>query len=301
MAPRVGWRTRDRAWIDADGFVFIEGRSDDTIIRGGERHRAAEIRGLLLAHPGVAEAAVVGLTDEEWGQRVAAAVVARDGASIQPRRATRLGPRSAARLQDPCRDRVLGLAPVHADRQAAPAGGQKRVERGFESPFSIVSTRPHSSAVSASSGLAVRASQSVRWRPMRRLRLTVPPAPGIKPHRQLGKADREIGRRGHVCRKGRQLDAPLRCMRHAGEPSRGQRPGRASRHVALHPDPVGQDRIADAAELGEIAATAKALPGSAQVNVTQRVVDLNQLQRAASRRSRMWRVVGVMTLGPVSA
>ena len=75
-----GWFcTRDRGFLDADGYLFIEGRSDDTIIRGGENIAPAEIEEVLLAQPGVAEACVVGLPDEEWGQRLVAAVVlARD-------------------------------------------------------------------------------------------------------------------------------------------------------------------------------------------------------------------------------
>jgi acyl-CoA synthetase (AMP-forming)/AMP-acid ligase II len=76
-----GWfDTRDRGWVDVEGYLFIEGRSDDTIIRGGENIAPAEIEDVLLRHPSVAEAAVVGVPDEEWGQRLAAAVVARPDA-----------------------------------------------------------------------------------------------------------------------------------------------------------------------------------------------------------------------------
>ena len=80
-----GWfPTRDRGWIDEDGYLFIEGRSDDTIIRGGENIAPAEIEDVLLQHPGVADAAVVGVPDDEWGQRIEAAVVLRDGAVVEP-------------------------------------------------------------------------------------------------------------------------------------------------------------------------------------------------------------------------
>ncbi len=76
-----GWfATRDRGWVDDDGYLFIEGRSDDTIIRGGENIAPAEIEDALLAHPAVQACAVVGLPDEEWGQRIAAAVVLRPAA-----------------------------------------------------------------------------------------------------------------------------------------------------------------------------------------------------------------------------
>jgi acyl-CoA synthetase (AMP-forming)/AMP-acid ligase II len=75
-----GWfPTRDIARIDKDGFLFIEGRADDTIIRGGENIHPAEIEDVLLSHSAVKEAAVIGLPDEEWGQRIVAFVVPRAG------------------------------------------------------------------------------------------------------------------------------------------------------------------------------------------------------------------------------
>jgi acyl-CoA synthetase (AMP-forming)/AMP-acid ligase II len=71
-----GWfATRDRGWLDADGYLFIEGRADDTIIRGGENIAPAEIEDVLLAFPGITEAAVLGVPDPEWGQRLVAVVV----------------------------------------------------------------------------------------------------------------------------------------------------------------------------------------------------------------------------------
>ena len=76
-----GWfATRDRGWVDADGYLFIEGRADDTIIRGGENIAPAEIEDVLAEHPAVLEAAVIGVPDDEWGQRIAAVVVLGDGA-----------------------------------------------------------------------------------------------------------------------------------------------------------------------------------------------------------------------------
>ena len=78
-----GWfPTRDRGWLDAEGYLFIEGRSDDTIIRGGENIAPAEIEEVLLAHPDIAQCAVVGVPDDEWGQRIATVVVPRPGASL---------------------------------------------------------------------------------------------------------------------------------------------------------------------------------------------------------------------------
>ena len=78
-----GWFcTRDRGFVDDGGYLFIEGRVDDTIIRGGENIAPAEIEEVLLKHPSVIEACVVGLPDDEWGQRIAAAVVLRDGMTV---------------------------------------------------------------------------------------------------------------------------------------------------------------------------------------------------------------------------
>lgn len=71
-----GWfHTRDQAYIDDAGYVFIEGRMDDTIIRGGENIAPAEIEESIVAHPSVADAGVVGVADDEWGQRIVAHVV----------------------------------------------------------------------------------------------------------------------------------------------------------------------------------------------------------------------------------
>ena len=80
-----GWfPTKDRAWIDPDGFLFIEGRSDDTIIRGGENIAPAEIEDVLTAHDAVSDAAVVGLPDQEWGETIHAVVVLHQGAIADP-------------------------------------------------------------------------------------------------------------------------------------------------------------------------------------------------------------------------
>ncbi|MER7006762.1 class I adenylate-forming enzyme family protein [Dactylosporangium sp. NPDC000555] len=75
-----GWlRTGDTGRVDADGYLFLGGRSDDIIIKGGENLAPGEIEDVILRHPAVAAVAVVGLPDSEWGERVAAAVVPRAG------------------------------------------------------------------------------------------------------------------------------------------------------------------------------------------------------------------------------
>jgi acyl-CoA synthetase (AMP-forming)/AMP-acid ligase II len=94
-----GWLpTRDMGWIDRDGYLYIAGRKDDMIIRGGENIAPAEIEAVLVSHPAIDEAAVVGVPDDEWGQRVAAFVVLRPGASA-----------SADDLSEWCRARLASF------------------------------------------------------------------------------------------------------------------------------------------------------------------------------------------------
>jgi acyl-CoA synthetase (AMP-forming)/AMP-acid ligase II len=76
--------TRDDGYLDEAGYLFIGGRTDDTIIRGAENIAPAEIEDVLLRHPAVVDAVVFGVPDEEWGQRIEAAVVARPEASVDP-------------------------------------------------------------------------------------------------------------------------------------------------------------------------------------------------------------------------
>jgi acyl-CoA synthetase (AMP-forming)/AMP-acid ligase II len=73
-----GWlHTGDRGWVDVDGYIFCEGRADDTIIRGGENIGPAEIEDAILSHDAVSGACVVGLPDVEWGERIVAAITVR--------------------------------------------------------------------------------------------------------------------------------------------------------------------------------------------------------------------------------
>jgi acyl-coenzyme A synthetase/AMP-(fatty) acid ligase len=73
------WRTGDRVAVDEDGFLYFEGRTDDVIISAGYRIGPFEVESALVAHPAVAEAAVVAAPDEERGSVVRAVVVLREG------------------------------------------------------------------------------------------------------------------------------------------------------------------------------------------------------------------------------
>lgn len=78
-----GWfPTNDAGYLDDPGFLFLDGRLDDVIVRGAENLSPGEIETMLVSHPAVAEAAVVGVPDEEWGEKVVAAVVLEPGADV---------------------------------------------------------------------------------------------------------------------------------------------------------------------------------------------------------------------------
>ena len=79
----AGWfPTRDSGFLDAGGYLFLSGRLDDVIVRGGENISPGEIEDVLLQHPGVGQVAVVGAPDEQWGERVVAYVVAAPGVPV---------------------------------------------------------------------------------------------------------------------------------------------------------------------------------------------------------------------------
>ena len=91
-----GWfATNDGGHLDEGGFLFVEGRLDDVIVRGGENLSPGEIEDVLLTHPAVAEAGVTGIPSVEWGETVAAAVVLDEGSAA-----------SSAELQEWVRDHL---------------------------------------------------------------------------------------------------------------------------------------------------------------------------------------------------
>jgi len=94
-----GWlHTRDMGYLDEDGYVYLVGRKDDIIIRGGENIAPAEIEAVLHAHPSVDEAAVIGVPDVDWGQKIAAFVALRPGKAA-----------SNDELADFCRQRLASF------------------------------------------------------------------------------------------------------------------------------------------------------------------------------------------------
>ncbi len=74
--------TGDVGHFDPDGRLFVDGRDDDMIVSGGENAFPSEVEDLLAGVPGVSEAAVIGVPDEEFGQRMRAFVVLEPGISL---------------------------------------------------------------------------------------------------------------------------------------------------------------------------------------------------------------------------
>jgi fatty-acyl-CoA synthase len=78
---RDGWMsTGDAAYMDEDGYVFIYDRVKDMIVTGGENVYPAEVENALFGHPAIADAAVIGVPDDTWGEAVKAIIVLKPGA-----------------------------------------------------------------------------------------------------------------------------------------------------------------------------------------------------------------------------
>lgn len=80
-----GWlHTGDAAYMDEDGYVYIQDRIKDMIISGGENVYPAEVESAIYGHPAIAEVAVIGVPSERWGEEVKACVVAKPGMEVDP-------------------------------------------------------------------------------------------------------------------------------------------------------------------------------------------------------------------------
>jgi len=94
-----GWlHTGDAGYLDDDGYLFIQDRVKDMIVSGGENVYPREVEDVLFQHPAVADAAVIGIPSDEWGEAVKAIVVLREGATAD-----------ADELIEHCRTRLAGF------------------------------------------------------------------------------------------------------------------------------------------------------------------------------------------------
>jgi len=78
-----GWlKTGDAGYADADGYLYLQDRIKDMIVSGGENVYPSEVENVLMTHPGVADAAVIGVPDDTWGEAVKAVVVPGPGVTL---------------------------------------------------------------------------------------------------------------------------------------------------------------------------------------------------------------------------
>jgi acyl-CoA synthetase (AMP-forming)/AMP-acid ligase II len=116
---RDGWvHGGDMAWRDSEGYLYLAGRKDDMILRGGENIYPVEVENALSAHPAVSEAVVVGLPDPYWGQIVAAAVLTAPGATIDEDDLRGFAAQRLAHYKLPTRITVLDEFPRNATGKA---------------------------------------------------------------------------------------------------------------------------------------------------------------------------------------
>ncbi len=111
-ADADGWlHTGDLGRIDEEGFLYVDDRIDDMIVSGGENIVPAEVEKVLLRHPEVADAAVVGREDPEWQQAVTAIVVLEDGSEATPDELRRHCAESLAGFKVPKRVELAAALP----------------------------------------------------------------------------------------------------------------------------------------------------------------------------------------------
>ena len=124
-----GWySTGDVGYLDDDGYLYLVDRSKDMIVSGGENVYCSEVEDALYRHPGVLEATVFGIPDEQWGEAVHAVIVARDGADLDD-----------AAIISHCRDHIGGYkVPKSVSFQTDPlpkSGPGKVLKRELRAPY----------------------------------------------------------------------------------------------------------------------------------------------------------------------
>lgn len=112
------WRSGDLGHLDADGFLHVAGRTDNTINSGGIKVQGEEVEICLIAHPGVSQVAVIGIPDPKWGQRIEAHVVAVSGTT-------------EADLRDHCRQHLAGFKQpkTYVFHEQLPVGTTGKLDR----------------------------------------------------------------------------------------------------------------------------------------------------------------------------
>ena len=130
-ALKEGWlHTGDVGSLDEDGFLTLRDRSKDLIISGGANIYPREVEEVLLKHPDVAEASVIGQKDEEWGETPVAFVVADRGRAVDPAMLDRFCLDNIARFKRPKRYHVVDSLPKNSYGKVLKTALRKRLEEG---------------------------------------------------------------------------------------------------------------------------------------------------------------------------
>ncbi|GGH62805.1 AMP-binding protein [Frigidibacter albus] len=112
LGLKPGWtRTTDIASLDADGFLYVHGRSDDAIIRGGFKILATQVAEVIRSAPGVADALVVGIPDERLGEVPVCAVELQPGAEVTEAGLTAFARENLTSYQVPAKFRIVEKLP----------------------------------------------------------------------------------------------------------------------------------------------------------------------------------------------
>jgi fatty-acyl-CoA synthase len=119
--------TGDAGRFDEDGRLFIEGRSDDMIVLGGENVFPREVADTIHAMPDVSEVSVIGVEDEQWGRRLKAFVVKREAAELSVQEVTDHVKRSLAGCKVPREVVFLDELPRNATGKCDEAGARRAV------------------------------------------------------------------------------------------------------------------------------------------------------------------------------
>ena len=150
-----GWlRTGDIGRIDEEGFVYVQDRAKDMVLRAGENVYCAEVEAALYEHPDVYEAAVFGIPHERLGEEVAAAIVPKAGRAPEAERAAELPGAASRALQDPEPHRDPERAAAEEPGRQDPEALAARRDRGGERQSAARNVMRRFS--SAASGLALR-------------------------------------------------------------------------------------------------------------------------------------------------
>lgn len=127
-AIQDGWlHTGDMAVVDSEGYVNIVDRKKDMIITGGENVYSTEVENVLYMHPGILEAAVVGVPDAHWGEAVKACVVLKDGCRVEEKEIIEFCKENLARYKAPKSVDFLGELPK--------TGSGKIFKKGLRDPY----------------------------------------------------------------------------------------------------------------------------------------------------------------------